>query len=153
MNDLVQRIVNAIIRQEGDSAEATNPGNARDCPWLNGMPPLVKLAAGRYVIESRRKYADGAWVAYRLQGNGPEYFWVPRTRGEGVAGATWIVANHIAKGQTVRDLISVWAPPSDNNNTEAYVAHVVAWAGLPGADVPLWSLIEAAPPVAPAIAS
>lgn len=34
MNDLIQRIVNAIIRQEGMPADYANPGNLRAAPWL-----------------------------------------------------------------------------------------------------------------------
>lgn len=33
MTDLIQRIVAAIIRQEGMAASNTNPGNLRAAPW------------------------------------------------------------------------------------------------------------------------
>ena len=35
MNDLIQRITNAIFRQEGMGPTYTNPGNLRGAPWLN----------------------------------------------------------------------------------------------------------------------
>lgn len=34
MNDLIERIVAAIIRQEGEPETALNPGNLRAAPWL-----------------------------------------------------------------------------------------------------------------------
>lgn len=38
MNDLIQRITNAIFRQEGMPADYTNPGNLRGAPWLKIVP-------------------------------------------------------------------------------------------------------------------
>jgi len=35
MTDLIQRIVEAIIRQEGMPSNWTNPGNLRAAPWLS----------------------------------------------------------------------------------------------------------------------
>lgn len=40
MNDIVQRIVNAIIRQEGMAADYKNPGNLRAAPWL--LKPAIE---------------------------------------------------------------------------------------------------------------
>ena len=40
MNDLIQRIVRAIIRQEGMGPDSTNPGNLRCAPWLT-QPVIV----------------------------------------------------------------------------------------------------------------
>src|ERR1019366_2897499 len=42
MTDLIQRIVNAIIRQEGMAADYTNPGNLRGAPWRTD--PLIQKA-------------------------------------------------------------------------------------------------------------
>ena len=39
MNDLIQRITNAIIKQEGMSLNYSNPGNLRAAPWR--MNPLI----------------------------------------------------------------------------------------------------------------
>ena len=78
MNDLVQRIVNAIIRQEGMSPTYCNPGNLRAAPWLPG----AFIASG---------------------------FWRPATRNQGVAGAAHVVVLHIAEGDTLTQLISLWA--------------------------------------------
>ena len=136
MNDLVQRIFNAIIKQEGMPEEWTNPGNCRDCPWFpadrdkegnltRDYPPTTKGVI-TYV-----KYANG--------------FWVPRTRGEGIAGGMHVVALRIAEGQSLVELITAWAPPGDSNNTAAYIAHVKKWAKIPNKNIPLWNFIETAP--------
>lgn len=127
-NDLTQRIFNAIIKQEGMPADWTNPGNCRDCPWFVYSPRV-----------NGRQYPDGAVVAYK---NG---FWVPRTRAEGIAGGLHVVALRIAEGESLVELITAWAPPSDSNNTAAYIAHVKKWAKIPNKTVPLWNFIETLP--------
>jgi len=50
----------------------------------------------------------------------------------------------VASGQTVRQIVAQWAPPSENN-TSAYLANVLRWTGLP-ADVPVLELL---PPLVP----
>lgn len=141
MNDLIERLVNAIIRQEGMKPDYTNPGNLRDCPWFpiltkDGkpwIPPLVnpKPAFVRYYPDTMDTAGNVEYVEY---GKG---FWIPRTRAEGLAGAAHVVALHIAEGNTLTQLISIWAPPTDNNNTAAYIANVQKWAAIPDANVPL----------------
>ena len=122
MNDLVARITNAIFRQEGMPADYTNPGNLRACPWLAGTPygKIIPMQNG---------------------------FWLPPTRAQGVAGAQHVVALHIAEGNTLAQLISIWAPASDNNNTVAYIANVKNWAAIPDENTPLWEYIEDPPAV------
>jgi hypothetical protein len=125
MNDLIQRIVNAILRQEGMSPDHANPGNLRDCPWF----PKNGLGKRQYINDPSEpvQYAGG--------------FWVPRSRAEGVAGAAHVVALHIAEGNSLTTLISIWAPASDSNNTQAYIANVQQWAGIPDVNLPLWNYI------------
>ena len=110
MTDLIQRIVNAIIRQEGMAADYTNPGNLRGAPWRTD--PLIQKA-----------------------------FWRPATRMEGIAGAAHVVALHIAEGNSLAQLISIWAPASDGNKTSAYIEHVKEWAAIPDENDPLWNFI------------
>lgn len=128
MNDLAERIFNAIIRQEGMPADHTNPGNLRDCPWFT-RTVVDQVNAGR-------RYPDGTPVTVE---NG---FWVPRTRAEGIAGGGHVVLLHIAMGNTLAQAISSWAPPGDGNNTAAYIEHVKEWAAIPDETVPLWNFIE-----------
>ena len=111
MNDLIQRLVNAIVRQEGMPLDYPNPGNLRRAPWLTSP-----------VIEHN--------------------FWKPVSRAQGVAGAAHLVALHVAEGNTLTQLISIWAPASDGNDTAAYIAHVKEWASIPDENVPLWNFLE-----------
>ena len=110
MNDLIQRLVNAIIRQEGMPPDWFNPGNLRGAPWLTS--PNIQHG-----------------------------FWRPASREEGIAGAAHLVALHVAEGNTLTQLISIWAPASDGNDTSAYIEDVKEWAAIPDATVPLWSFL------------
>src|ERR1019366_9075499 len=56
MNDLLQRLVNAIIRQEGMPADYANPGNLRAAPWLS--KPMIAIGFWRPV--SRAEGVAGA---------------------------------------------------------------------------------------------
>jgi hypothetical protein len=78
------------------------------------------------------------WLYHSLLSNG---FWVPATRQQGIAGAAHVVALHIAEGNSLTQLISIWAPPSDNNNTQKYIENVSEWASIPDVSVPLYTLI------------
>lgn len=68
-------------------------------------------------------------------------FWQPVSRAQGVAGAAHCVALRIAEGQTLRQLISAWAPASDGNETATYLANVQNWAAIPNADQALYELL------------
>ncbi len=68
-------------------------------------------------------------------------FWLPSSRQQGIAGAAHVVALHIAEGNSLRQLISLWAPPSDHNNTEAYIADVAKWAVIGDVNVPLYTYL------------
>jgi hypothetical protein len=118
MNDLIQRIVNAVVRQEGEPATAHNAGNLRGAPWL---PQPVPMMGG---------------------------FWYPGTRAEGLAGLAHLVTLHIAQGNTLRDFIgghpgvyAGFAPSADNNNVDAYVRDVMQWAGIADSNIPMWTYI------------
>lgn len=111
MNDLIQRLVAAIIQQEGEPTDALNPGNLRAAPWLSAKQPTR---------------------------NG---FWLPASRAQGMAGLAHVVALHIAEGQSLTQFISGYAPSSDNNNTAAYIANVKQWAAIPDENAPLMSYL------------
>ena len=129
MTDLVQRITEAIFRQEGMPADYANPGNLRDCPWF----PKTNVPTDPSRLA--RFYPDGSEVQFS---NG---FWKPASRAQGVAGALHVVALRIAEGETLRTLISAWAPPSDGNATATYIANVQEWAAIPDADTVLYDLL------------
>lgn len=109
MNNLIERITEAIFRQEGMKPDYPNPGNLRSAPWLHA-PKIVNN------------------------------FWVPDSRAMGEAGAAHCVALRIAMGQSLRQLISAWAPPVENA-TEAYIKNVAEWAAIPDIDVPLYTYL------------
>lgn len=69
-------------------------------------------------------------------------FWKPATRKEGIAGAAHVVALRIARGETLTQLITAWAPPSDGNATDAYIKNVKEWADIPLVNVPLWDYLD-----------
>lgn len=116
MEDLIGKIVAAIIRQEGAPADAKNPGNLRGAPWEPN--PVVS----------------------------PNHYWQPSSRAEGVAGIFHVIALHVAKGQSLSQVIYSWAPPSDSNPTARYIANVKLWAGIPDEHAALWLYLEPSAP-------
>lgn len=106
-----------------------NPGNLRDAPWF---PRAINTNSGP-------RYYPGTSPAVLLQYH--KGFWVPRSRAEGVAGAAHLVTLKIAEGFSLSQLIGIWAPPSDGNNTAVYIAHVMEWAKIPNASDPLWNFL------------
>lgn len=129
MTDLMQRLSAAIFRQEGHSSDHPNPGSLRECPWFTGSPAFGQTPPMRWYDAAHTqpvKYDRG--------------FWVPRTRAEGEAGAMHVIALHVAQGNSLRKLIGIWAPPSEND-TEAYIANVSKWANIPNTEIPLWTYL------------
>ena len=110
MNDLIQRIVNAIIRQEGMPENYPNPGNLRAAPWFS-HPAIV---------------------------NG---FWRPNSRAQGIAGIAHVVALRIAEAETLTQLINAWAPPTDGNQTNIYIANVKQWCNIPDENQQLYNFM------------
>jgi len=52
-------------------------------------------------------------------------FWHAPSVGAGVAGLLHQIALDVARGQSLRQLIYSWAPPSDGNNTANYLNETV----------------------------
>ncbi len=78
------------------------------------------------------------WLASPVIAHG---FWQPASRAEGIAGAVHVIALRIAEGQSLTQLISAWAPPSDGNATATYIANVKEWAAIPDETEALWKFI------------
>jgi hypothetical protein len=117
MNDLIQRIVNAIIRQEGEGPIAMNPGNLRGAPWLTN--PLI--INGFWAPSSRAMGVAGLahLVALHVaEGN---------TLRDFIAGHPGVYAG--------------FAPGADGNKPDVYVANVMEWAAIEDGDEPLWSYL------------
>lgn len=118
MQITIESIRAAIIRQEGENDKVLNPGNLRGAPWLSR--PHIDIAN----------------------------FWLPDSREEGIAGLDHLIALHRAQGNTLRDFIaghpgiySGFAPGSDGNKPDVYIANVMSWTGVPDADLPLWTWV------------
>jgi len=121
MTSLNDRIVDAIMRQEGMPEEYDNPGNLRGCPWLNPVSPFARVTGG---------------------------FWRPGSRRIGVAGLAHIVGLHVAQGNSLTDFIAGhpgvyagFAPGADHNKPAIYIADVAEWAQIPDVNAPLWNFI------------
>jgi hypothetical protein len=118
----VELIACAIATQEGWFDPGTlpqlhnNPGDLRFAGQIGAFRPL-------------------GWSAP----TGAEPIAAFKSRGSGVAALFRQVWLQVASGQTVRQIISQWAPPTENN-TSAYLQDVLAWTGLP-ADIPVLELI------------
>lgn len=119
MNSLkLQRLVLAMAEHEGwhpvgdpkypdgsRSYRNHNPGNLRGSPFADrkkdGYAVFGSDAMGWFAFQ---------WdIWQKAQGN---------------------TQTKLSPKSTLRDLIYVWAPPSDNNNTEAYLADVVQKTGF-----------------------
>ena len=117
MNDLIQRIVNAMLLQEGMSLTYSNPMNLRGAPWLTSPT----IAAGFWRPATRAEgVAGGAHLValHIAQGNSVTDF---------IAGHPGVYAG--------------FAPGADGNKPDVYIANVCAWAGIPDATVPMWNFI------------
>jgi hypothetical protein len=64
MNDLIQRITNAVFRQEGMPADCYNPGNLRDAPWLTR--PVIENGFWRPVSRAQGVAGAAHCVALRI---------------------------------------------------------------------------------------
>jgi len=109
-------LASAIATQEGFfsagvASRNNNPGDLRNAPWVLPHP----------VVEGG--------------------FWVASSRGAGIAGLYHQIALGIARGESLRQLISIWAPPTENN-TEAYLANTARRCGITDLDAPLWNNLD-----------
>ena len=117
-NPKIQALMLAIAEHEGWEPPAPgklpngsrayrhhNPGNLRRSPYAHSIVDNFAVFSSDFV-----GFMALHWDIMQ------------KARGQTVTGLT---------GQsTIRDLIYVWAPPSDNNDTEAYVQSVVQRMGV-----------------------
>lgn len=119
MNDLIQRIVNAMIRQEGMPQNYANPGNLRGAPWLTA--PLIQKGFWKPVSRVVGVAGLAHLVALHIaQGNSLTDF---------IAGHPGVYAG--------------FAPGLDHNDPDTYIAHVKLWAEIPDVNLPMWNFIIA----------
>lgn len=70
-------------------------------------------------------------------------FWRPTSLQEGIAGLYHQLALDIARGQSLRQLVYTYAPPSDGNNSLNYLNETGRRIGIAPTDFdkPLWSFM------------
>jgi hypothetical protein len=68
-------------------------------------------------------------------------FWQAGSRESGIAGLYHQIALGIARGQSLRQLISIWAPPSENN-TDNYIKETARRVGITNVDTPLADYLD-----------
>ena len=118
IGDLIQRVVNAIIRQEGEGPDSLNPGNLRLAPWY----PNAVIENGFWKPPSR--IAGEAGIAH--------VFALHLAQGNTL---TDFIAGHPG-------VYSGYAPGADGNKPAVYIADVMAWTGVPSATEPMWDFLE-----------
>jgi hypothetical protein len=106
----VELLACAIALQEGWFAPLGPNGPV--LPQLNNNPGDIKYADQLNAVE-----APGGFCRFG-------------TPAEGVVGLFRQLWLQVAEGQTVRQVIEQWAPPSENNSAQ-YLADVLMWTGLP----------------------
>lgn len=112
---LIHTLVSAIATTEGFFNPGTPPQRNHNPGDLIATPSWKGKVAGRF-----RVYPSDA---------------------EGIAAATKLVVDHIAVGHSLKQLISIWAPPSDGNNTSQYILETARRCGIEDPNVPLWSYL------------
>jgi hypothetical protein len=129
VNDFLYRLASAIATAEGFFTDGTLPRRDNNPGDLRAAPWLIHpvIVAG---------------------------FWNAASVAEGIAGIYHQLALDIARGWTLRELISAWAPETDGNNTENYIKETARRVGLtyypppvPGAastEPPLWNYLTIA---------
>lgn len=122
----VELLACAIATQEGwfvpgsTPAVRRNPGDLRFANQIGAETPENPAPFNAQPIATFKSNAYGVTALFRQ---------------------LWL---QVAEGQTVRQIIAQWAPPTENN-TSAYLADVLNWTGL-AADVPVLELL---PPLVP----
>ena len=118
--DIVDLIVDSIATQEGelDSHARNNPGNLRYAGQHGASRPDGYVGPVRAVepVAQFDTWEDGVIALYRQ---------------------VWA---QIATGETLRQVITQFAPPNENA-TVTYVANVEAWSHLP-LDTPVRSILQ-----------
>lgn len=121
-SELINKLAKAIARQEGFFAmkglgwDGNNPGNLRD----------VRLPSGAWWIWPVLEHTSGGFPKFP-------------TLSDGFAALERDLGLKIERGMTLKQLITAWAPPVENQ-TDVYIKNVATWTEIdPG--VPLKSLI------------
>ena len=119
MNRKVDALINAITEHEGWIPPANGDTNGGSRAYRNHNPGNLRSSPFAHSIVDNFAVFRNDFVGFMAL----HWDLLQKSKGNTVTGLT---------GQsTIRDLIYVWAPPSDNNDTEAYVASVARSMGVP----------------------
>jgi hypothetical protein len=117
MTDLIHKISCAIAAQEGF--------------FLPGTVAARNNNPGNLI--------DAPWLESPALHGG---FWVAASIQEGQAGMMHLIALHVAEGNSLAQLIDIWAPAESGNNPAVYTRNVMAWTGITDPNAPLWNYLE-----------
>lgn len=120
--DLLSNLASAIATEEGFFAHEQSP----NLPQRNHNPGDLRAAP---------------WLVHPVIANN---FWKAESAEQGIAGLYHQLALDIARGWSLEQLITSWAPATDHNRTDQYLRNIAAMTGLPR-DVPLWRYLELRP--------
>jgi hypothetical protein len=127
INDFVDLLFTAIAQEEGDYAAGTNIPKSRNNP--------LDL---RYAGQAGARRPNGIPPPKRGE---PEPIAEFDTLPHGIAAGYRQIWADIARGDSLRQLISSWAPVKEND-TAKYLADVQKRMGMTNADVPLLNYLE-----------
>lgn len=114
----LQRLAYAMAVHEGWSAPGDNNNPSGSVSYRNNNP--LNLRSSPFMHKS-----VGGFAQFETEMEG----WAAAIydlRQKALGNTT----TRLNGSSTIRDLIYVWAPPTDNNNTEAYIAHVCKLTGF-----------------------
>jgi len=107
---LIEAIANAIATAEGFFVKGALPSRDNNPGDLRNAP----------------------WLQHPVVAGG---FWSASSVGAGVAGLLHQIALDVARGQSLQQLITAWAPPTDGNNTDRYITETLRRLKLQGFDI------------------
>lgn len=118
-NPKIEALMLAIAEHEGWHPPADNDTSGGSRAYRNHNPGNLRKSPFAHSIVDNFAVFNSDFVGFMAL----HWDLMQKAHGNTVTGLN---------GQSsIKDLIYVWAPPSDNNDTEAYLASVVKKTGLP----------------------
>lgn len=118
-NPKIEKLMYAIAEHEGWHPPGPGVAEGGSRAYRNHNPGNLRSSPFAHSIEDNFAVFRNDFVGFMAL----HWDLMQKAKGNTVTGLN---------GQsTIRDLLYVWAPPSDNNDTEAYIASVEKYMGLP----------------------
>lgn len=115
----IQRLALAIAEQEGWLTPKEAGNNCGSRSWRNNNPGNLRTSP--LMIGT-----DGGFAVFKTENGGfaaLEWDLTQKAKGNTSTG--------LGPKSTLRELIFKWAPPSDSNNSEAYLTNIIKMTGFP----------------------